>query len=67
LLSAVLTLGEYVPVGEVAAKGTTDTRNNYGLTDMNPLPGVNYYRLRQIDRDGTAQAVQACSGYCFIV
>ena len=46
-------LREYVSVGEVAAKGTTDTRQYYGLTDTNPLPGNNYYRLRQIDRDGT--------------
>ena len=46
-------LREYVPVGEVAAKGTTDTRQYYGLTDTQPLPGANYYRLRQIDRDGT--------------
>lgn len=45
---------EYVAVGEVAAKGTTDERQYYGLTDMNPQPGINYYRLKQIDRDGTS-------------
>ena len=46
-------LREYLSVGEIAAKGTTDTRQYYGLTDLNPLPGANYYRLRQIDYDGT--------------
>lgn len=46
-------LSEYVSVGEVTAKGTTNERQYYGLTDMNPRPGMNYYRLTQIDRDGT--------------
>jgi hypothetical protein len=46
-------LREFVAVGEVAAKGTTDVRQNYGLTDLQPEPGVNYYRLKQLDFDGT--------------
>lgn len=46
----------FTVVGEVAAKGTTDTRQYYGLTDLNPQPGVNYYRLKQIDRDGSTQS-----------
>lgn len=54
-------LREYVSVGEVAAKGTTDARQYYGLTDTNPLPGNNYYRLRQIDRDGTAYTFKPVS------
>lgn len=54
-------LREYVVVGEVAAKGTTDMRQYYGLTDTNPLPGNNYYRLRQIDRDGTAYTFKPVS------
>lgn len=48
-------LAEYVPIGEIAAKGTTNSRQNYSLTDIQPLPGNNYYRLRQIDHDGTSQ------------
>ncbi|MFD2572554.1 T9SS type A sorting domain-containing protein [Spirosoma soli] len=47
-------LSEFSRVGEVAAKGTTDVRQFYGLTDMQPLRGINYYRLKQIDYDGTA-------------
>jgi hypothetical protein len=31
-------------------------RQNYGLTDTRPIPGANYYRLTQIDFDGTAHA-----------
>lgn len=54
-------LREYVPVGEVVAKGTTDVRQYYGLTDTNPLPGNNYYRLRQIDLDGTAYTFKPVS------
>lgn len=47
-------LAEYTEVGEIAAKGTTNARQYYGLTDTQPLPGNNYYRLRQIDQDGTS-------------
>jgi hypothetical protein len=49
-------LTEYVSVGEVTAKGTTTVRHNYGLIDTHPLPGANYYRLTQVDFDGTAHA-----------
>jgi hypothetical protein len=49
-------LAEYVSVGEVTAKGTTTVRQNYGLIDTHPLPGANYYRLTQVDFDGTAHA-----------
>ncbi|SFD15351.1 T9SS type A sorting domain-containing protein [Spirosoma endophyticum] len=54
-------LGEYVPVGELAAKGNTDERQYYGLTDLNPQPGVNYYRLMQVDNDGSRHAFKPIS------
>ena len=44
--------GEYIFVGEVAANGTTYERHYYGLTDLNPYPGTNIYRLKQIDLNG---------------
>ncbi len=50
--------GEYVFVGEVAANGTTYDRNYYSLTDLNPRPGMNYYRLKQIDLNGTVHLVK---------
>ncbi|GAB2773119.1 hypothetical protein HNQ93_000863 [Hymenobacter luteus] len=40
-------------VGTVAGRGTTTTSHQYQFTDATPLPGVNYYRLRQVDTDGT--------------
>ncbi len=46
-------LSEFTRVGEVPAKGTTEQRQDYGLTDRNPTPGTNYYRLQQRDFDGT--------------
>ena len=50
-----LDLNEYTPVGNITAKGTTDDRQYYGLTDLNPQPDINYYRLKQVDRDGATQ------------
>ncbi|RYF47395.1 MAG: hypothetical protein EOO39_48380, partial [Cytophagaceae bacterium] len=43
----------YWSVGEVTASGTTNERQYYGITDLDPRPGTNYYRLKQIDTDGT--------------
>ncbi|QDA59042.1 T9SS type A sorting domain-containing protein [Hymenobacter jejuensis] len=39
---------------EVAGHGTTQNRSNYTITDAQPLSGTGYYRLRQMDFDGTA-------------
>lgn len=33
--------------------GTTDKKAEYFHTDQRPVPGINYYRLRQVDLDGT--------------
>ncbi|GAB2604651.1 T9SS type A sorting domain-containing protein [Spirosoma areae] len=54
-------LGEYVTVGEVAANGTTNERQYYGLTDLNPEPGINYYRLKQIDFAGATHEFKPVS------
>lgn len=32
-------------------RGTTDLKNEYQYSDLDPLVGVNYYRLKQIDFD----------------
>jgi hypothetical protein len=34
--------------------GTATTRTAYEAVDAKPLPGISYYRLKQIDEDGTA-------------
>lgn len=40
-------------IGAVAGNGTSDHSNTYTFTDKAPLPGINYYRLQQVDLDGT--------------
>jgi len=42
----------YQSVGKVEGFGTSLERRNYTFTDENPLPGLAYYRLRQVDKDG---------------
>ena len=36
----------------VRGMGSSFTSNNYSYIDENPLSGVNYYRLKQVDYDG---------------
>ncbi|HNQ68641.1 MAG TPA: BNR-repeat neuraminidase N-terminal domain-containing protein [Bacteroidales bacterium] len=45
----------YDIIGEVAASGNSNIKNNYEFIDKNPLRGHNYYLLRQIDYDGTSE------------
>lgn len=40
-------------VGSVTASGTSNVRHDYNFTDPHPLIGRSYYRLRQVDFDGT--------------
>ncbi len=40
-------------VGEVAAAGLGDAPLAYRYSDVQPLPGLSYYRLKMIDLDGT--------------
>ncbi|MDB5269759.1 MAG: hypothetical protein JWP58_2799 [Hymenobacter sp.] len=40
-------------IGRVNAQGSTTARHEYSLLDTAPLAGLNYYRLRQVDLDGT--------------
>lgn len=44
----------YTTIGEVNGKGTTDLEQRYQFTDEQPYSGINYYRLQQIDYDGTS-------------
>jgi len=39
-------------IGRVKGAGTTEQPQEYGFVDEHPLPGLNYYRLRQVDFDG---------------
>lgn len=44
--------GQYTTIGEVAAAANPAIRNEYQFTDINPLSGLAYYRLKQVDKDG---------------
>jgi hypothetical protein len=43
----------YTSIGEVAGAGTSTEQRQYGFRDRDPEPGSNYYRLKQVDFDGT--------------
>jgi fibronectin-binding autotransporter adhesin len=38
---------------QVVAQGNSLMRHDYAAVDTKPLPGTSYYRLRQVDLDGT--------------
>jgi pimeloyl-ACP methyl ester carboxylesterase len=40
------------PIGTIAAAGFSNAENSYQYTDALPVNGVNYYRLRMVDKDG---------------
>lgn len=40
-------------IGEIAGAGTTTEPQNYTFTHHTPSAGMNYYRLKQVDVDGT--------------
>ncbi|HQY80413.1 MAG TPA: hypothetical protein PLJ63_11570 [Flavobacteriales bacterium] len=45
----------FTPIGTVAAAGNAQFRNDYLFVDESPFRGVNYYRLEQVDLDGTTK------------
>jgi autotransporter-associated beta strand protein len=48
----------FEPIGQVEAAGTSTRRMDYRFTDEQPERGWNYYRLRQMDRDGSYEFSQ---------
>ena len=44
----------YAAIGKVAAQGSSSSAREYAFVDAQPLAGTSYYRLRQVDADGTA-------------
>lgn len=44
---------QWVSVGDLPAIGNTQNQSSYSLVDEYPLSGVNYYKLRQYDIDGS--------------
>ncbi len=43
---------DFKSIGETKGVGTSSTPQYYAFLDNNPLPNVNYYRLKQTDFDG---------------
>ena len=43
---------QWQALGFVEGAGTTQQEQSYTYTDTQPRPGINYYRLRQVDFDG---------------
>lgn len=44
---------DFQEIGQVKGAGTSFIPQSYELVDPNPYQGINYYRLRQVDYDGT--------------
>ncbi len=42
----------FTAVQQVAAKGNSVGMQTYSTTDLQPLPGTFYYRLKEVDKDG---------------
>lgn len=43
----------FTTIGTVAASGNTSSVVSYSFNDMQPVKGTNFYRLKQVDVDGT--------------
>lgn len=41
-------------LGKIEGAGTISTLQNYSFTDKAPAPGINHYRLRQVDYNGSS-------------
>lgn len=44
---------DFTQIARINGAGTTTQKNDYTLLDEQPLAGLSYYRLKQIDFDGT--------------
>jgi hypothetical protein len=46
-------LQEFATIGRVSAAGNSNVTHAYSFLDEAPLKGTNYYRLKQVDMDGS--------------
>lgn len=44
----------FVPIAQIPAVGNSTTIQNYSYTDLSPLAGTSYYRLKIVDKSGNA-------------
>ncbi len=47
----------FVVVGRVSGVGTSSNPHDYQFVDHFPAPGANFYRLKQVDFDGTEESL----------
>mgnify|MGYP003649257628 CR=1 FL=1 len=52
---------EYDMIGAIPGDGNSNTTMEYMYIDRFPLPGVSYYKLRQVDFDDNAEVFRAVS------
>ena len=48
-------------IGQVKGAGNSFVEQKYQFEDSRPLPGINYYRLAQVDYDGTVHRYEVAS------
>lgn len=48
----------FFSIGRVDGHGTTSMRNDYTFNDYSPIEGTNYYRLKQVDFNGSVSYSQ---------
>ena len=48
-------LKEFTDLGKIKSAGESKQRLEYSFLDEAPLPGTNYYRLKQTDKDGASE------------
>ena len=44
---------QFYEIFKISGAGTSAIRNTYSFTDASYKPGINYYRLKQVDRDSS--------------
>ncbi|TZF84592.1 T9SS type A sorting domain-containing protein [Pedobacter sp. BS3] len=49
---------DFTKIKTVIGHGTSNSRNTYSITDFYPLAGTNYYKLVQVDDNGSATAAK---------
>lgn len=52
---------QFRPIGTVDSKGDSQVISDYEFLDPTPLPGINYYRLKQVDEDGKVNLYKTIS------
>jgi hypothetical protein len=53
----------FYSIGRVNGHGTKSDPTSYTFTDMQPVAAVSYYRLKQVDFDGTFEYSKVITGY----